>query len=109
MGRNYGYDLTGQRFGKLVVLGRGESKGPGRTAWRCRCDCGNEKTIRGDALKGGSTKSCGNCLNSPKSIRELFIMEPVPIDEVCKRAEAQQLTFGEYVAKEYARRVYGGV
>lgn len=109
MAKNHGYDITGQRFGKLIVLGKGESKGPGRTTWNCLCDCGNEKTIRGDALKSGYTKSCGNCLRSENAIKSLFVMVPVPIKEVCKEANLQHLTFGQYVAKEYTRRVIGGV
>lgn len=60
-------DLTGQKFGKLTVLYRDKSiicsNGNRRTTWRCKCDCGNEKTIRGDALANGRTKSCGNCNN----------------------------------------------
>ena len=36
-----------------------------RTAWRCRCDCGNIKDIKSEALKSGDTKSCG-CLNIEK-------------------------------------------
>lgn len=60
-------DLTGQRFGKLTVLYRDtthvDAKGCHRTMWRCKCDCGQEKTIRGDALTGGRSKSCGACNN----------------------------------------------
>lgn len=44
-------DLTGRRFGRLLVLGPGpdEASANGRTryhTWRCRCDCGAEQTIR---------------------------------------------------------------
>ena len=52
-------DLTGQRFGKLVVIGQDGFQKSGHTAWRCRCDCGKEVTKRGSMLK--STQSCG-CL-----------------------------------------------
>ena len=108
MAKNQGYDITGQRFGKLVVLGKGESKGPGRTTWNCLCDCGNKKTIRGDALKGGRTTSCGSCLRNERVVKSSFVMVPVSIKEVNKAAEAQHLSFGQYVAKEYAKRVIGG-
>lgn len=108
MAKNQGYDITGQRFGRLVVLGKGESKGAGRTSWNCRCDCGNEKTVRGDALKSGYTKSCGQCSRSEQVMKSLFTIVPVPISKVCKEAELQGLTFGQYVAREYARRVIGG-
>lgn len=104
MAKNHGYDITGQRFGKLVVLGKGESKGPGRTTWNCLCDCGNEKTIRGDALKSGYTKSCGRCLRNEKATKNLFIMVPVPIIDIHKKALKSGLSFGQYVAREYALR-----
>ena len=51
-------DLTGKRFGKLTVLSRCGYKS-GRTAWLCKCDCGNEKVIVGHNLLKGMTTSCG--------------------------------------------------
>ena len=51
-------DLTGQKFGKLTVLRLAENIG-GRTAWVCQCDCGQEITVRTNALRSGNTKSCG--------------------------------------------------
>ena len=54
-------DLTGQRFGKLVVIKRAPNKNK-RTMWLCKCDCGNEVEVRSDQLRGGVTNSCG-CLH----------------------------------------------
>lgn len=51
-------DLTGKRFGRLTVIGRVENHGE-RAFWKCRCDCGNEKEIAGQALRYGRTKSRG--------------------------------------------------
>ena len=51
-------DLTGQRFGALIVLSPAENIG-GRTAWVCRCDCGQESIVRRDDLRSGHTHSCG--------------------------------------------------
>lgn len=51
-------DLTGQRFGRLTVIRRGENK-CGHPAWICQCDCGNVTHILGDSLRNGNTKSCG--------------------------------------------------
>lgn len=51
-------DLTGRRFGKLVVKGRNGSI-DNKPAWACVCDCGNTITVRGKSLREGSTKSCG--------------------------------------------------
>ncbi len=52
------HDLTGQRFGRLTVVERAENKGK-PTVWLCKCDCGNEKIVRGSDLKNGHTQSCG--------------------------------------------------
>ena len=50
-------DLTGKKFGKLTVLERIlNEKG---TKYKCLCDCGNIKIIRGTDLSNGKTQSCG--------------------------------------------------
>ena len=54
-------DLTGQRFGRLVVWDRAENNKQGRAMWRCRCDCGKDTVVSGTDLHSGTTKSCG-CL-----------------------------------------------
>lgn len=51
-------DLTGQKFGKLLVVKLSEEKRAGKTCYLCRCDCGTEKVVIGNAL-GRPTKSCG--------------------------------------------------
>lgn len=51
-------DLTGKRFGKLTVLERVENTNP-QIRWKCKCDCGTEKTIQGGHLRSGHTSSCG--------------------------------------------------
>ncbi len=59
-------DLTGQRFGRLTVLGEAKERGAAdKIAWRCRCDCGNEVSVISGSLLRGRTKSCG-CLNREK-------------------------------------------
>lgn len=52
-------DMTGKRFGKLVALSKNGRDSHGITKWLCRCDCGIEKTVRGDLLRKGLRKSCG--------------------------------------------------
>ena len=56
-------DLTGKRFGRLVVIGLSGKNKSGNSLWLCKCNCGNEKIIVGFHLtrKNRSTKSCG-CL-----------------------------------------------
>lgn len=52
-------DLTGQRFGRLVVVSRAENTKRGQARWVCQCDCGNITEVKGGALRSGATKSCG--------------------------------------------------
>lgn len=55
-------DFTGQRFGRLVVLGLETGNTPSyeKIWWRCQCDCGNTTlSTRGMLQKG--KQSCG-CL-----------------------------------------------
>lgn len=56
----YRVDLTGQRFGRWLVLGRAPKRaGRSDSRWLLRCDCGVEVERRSDVLKSGDTKSCG--------------------------------------------------
>lgn len=53
-------DLTGQRFGYLVVLRLGKKLRPSNGAWwLCRCDCGVEKHLPSHDLVQGKINSCG--------------------------------------------------
>lgn len=57
-------DLTGKKFGSLTAL---ETCGRmhGHVAWRCVCDCGNEKVVSMNHLVKGAVRSCG-CLSDGK-------------------------------------------
>lgn len=53
-------DITGRQYGRLTVLHRDGTSSDGNHAlWRCRCDCGNEVSVKGTSLRRGDTKSCG--------------------------------------------------
>ena len=56
-------DITGKRFGRLVVKCKSHKDKRGEWHWLCVCDCGNEKTVSGNKLRSGNTKSCG-CLQT---------------------------------------------
>lgn len=60
-------DLTGQRFGKLVVIKRMPNNQNNKVVWLCKCDCGKETVVIGSRLYTGKTKSCG-CLTIEKTI-----------------------------------------
>lgn len=53
-------DLTGQRFGKLVIQERDLTLAAGkRVKWLCLCDCGNRISAWGLNITRGRTTSCG--------------------------------------------------
>ncbi len=59
-------DLTGKRFGRLLVMEKTDQRELGAVLWRCKCDCGNEKLVKTSGLTSGCVASCG-CLR-----REMF-------------------------------------
>lgn len=65
-------DLTGQRFGSLVVIKRVQNSvapsGQKKAMFLCVCDCGNEVTVIGANLRNGNTQSCG-CLRREEAIK----------------------------------------
>lgn len=92
------HDLTGQRFGRLIALRPGEKIGS-RTAWECRCDCGNTITVETTQLRAGRTRSCG-CLQA--EVRG--INEPMQqgLDEYVDDNFSAE-THASYIAKSTAR------
>ena len=58
-------DLTGKRFGRLVVISRAENSIGGAVRWNCQCDCGNTTISTRQGLRNETTQSCG-CLRSER-------------------------------------------
>lgn len=52
-------DMTGLRFGKLVVIEPVGKNNYKSLMWRCVCDCGNERIVDGSGIRAGRNKSCG--------------------------------------------------
>lgn len=52
-------DLTGQRFGKWVVLSLANKNA--RSIWNVVCDCGRLGKVGGQGLRGGRSQSCKAC------------------------------------------------
>lgn len=69
--RNRQTDLTGKRFGHLLVISRSDN--PRRKSkWLCRCDCGNTLEIHASGLIKGRRTSCGCSHHSSKYHHEDF-------------------------------------
>lgn len=61
-------DLTGQRFGRLIVVARADDGNRKyRVQWKCVCDCGGAAVATTDNLKRGNTNSCGCYRNERRS------------------------------------------
>jgi hypothetical protein len=75
-------DLTGQIFGRLLVL-----KVVGRRGrdvlWRCRCDCGNLHQVSSPNLRKGLIRSCG-CLGAESRRRRLLRRPPIIEGQIAK-------------------------
>jgi hypothetical protein len=84
-------DLSGMRFGHLQVKHRNGSDAQNNALWLCRCDCGNEASIRGNFLN--KQRFCS------KQCR--LYREPMRVDITGKR-------FGELVAVDYIRSTKSG-
>ena len=56
-------DLTGKKFGKLLVINRDynfqKEHDYDKPYWYCLCDCGKYKTVSGKSLREGSSTNCG--------------------------------------------------
>lgn len=64
-------DLTGQRFGKLVVFSLEGKNSRNLALWRCKCDCGNIVIVSGANLRSGNSTSCG-CRRKGKVLNKHF-------------------------------------
>lgn len=63
-------DISGSRYGRLVVLKYDHTDKEGRACWQCLCDCGNVVVVSGKSLRTGNTKSCG-CYNIEKATERI--------------------------------------
>ena len=52
-------DMTGRVIGLLSVIEECGRDSRGEVLWLCRCECGNEVTVRGGDLRSEHTTSCG--------------------------------------------------
>lgn len=59
-------DLTGMRFGRLVVVSFAGKAKMRRNCWNCLCDCGQRMVAVANKLTTGRTKSCV-CLRNEKN------------------------------------------
>lgn len=66
------YDLTGKRFGNLLVIKRHGTAKHRDVTWETLCDCGKEHVTRGRTLRNGTSISCGCRMSYRKNPIERF-------------------------------------
>ena len=59
----YRKDLSGKRFGRLIVLEPTDEMRRENVVWKCLCDCGKTYRVITASLNRGHTRSCG-CLHT---------------------------------------------
>ena len=91
---NFKSDLTGQRFGKLLVTGSKIVNNQRR--YICKCDCGKTSVVMPGDLKNGNTRSCGCGIG--EKVKELYIdgTAPCKLDGSKLRANNRSGVTGVY-------------
>ena len=112
-------DLTGQRYGRLVVLGpaaeltekkegtmeqSGSSEGdradrPGRMSdyWLCQCDCGKQCICQKENLRSGVTRSCGCLQEAQRKVnmkKAIHFMDGTCVERIACRKTFSNNTSG---------------
>ncbi len=90
-------DITGERFGRLVVQFRDADTPRGTPVQMCICDCGNTRKVTTGNLRGGQTRSCG-CLRVEHAKR----IQPGGAKMKCKPGSLMRQLMGHY--KQSAER-----
>ncbi len=71
MRRSNARDLTGKRFGRLLVLEKRKLHDNGPWHYLCLCDCGERRVVHGQTLRTGRQVSCG-CYLRAKNRRAMI-------------------------------------
>lgn len=101
-GHNWRFkDITGQRFGRLVVESYAGTNSGGMALWNCKCDCGGIAVVTGSHLRNGHTRSCG-CFHDETAAKRfrthglsktrLYTIWASMIDRCC-RAESESFKY----------------
>lgn len=92
---------VGNRYGKLFVAEEAESeKG---ACWRCKCDCGRERIVRGVDLRNKKVRSCVPCSKHAALVNRAGI---APCERGCESLGSCRAL--ELACELYARWVRSG-
>lgn len=102
-----GEDLSGIRFGRLVVLMKSDKSKNNERLWVCRCDCGNVIETKRSLLKKGSVKSCGCYKNEISTERLKAIKEQARIDENIRIESLKNEIIFDYRENNFTKKDIG--
>lgn len=104
--RSRGRDLTGQKFGRLVALGRDRSITKVGAWWTCKCACGKSHVARADNLTQGLVQSCG-CKRRDEGVRKMLAMHHKSAQKLRQSnriADAWRAIFGDKLDEGHVDR-----
>lgn len=93
-------DITGSRFGKLVVVGLTD-----QGEWACICDCGGSVIAKGYVLRKGDRKSCG-CAAPGRNLKDMTGQVFGSLT-VIKQGPAHISTGGNHLARWFCKCACG--
>ena len=70
-GKIRGKDITGNVYGRLTAIELSYRDKKSNSFWLCKCECGNDTTVRIGDLGSGNTTSCG-CYREEQSNKALI-------------------------------------
>lgn len=90
-------DLTGHRYGKLLVVALDERRIRSAVTWICRCDCGRTTLATTAILRSKNKKSCGCLIRAPLQpqpllgdVKSITISKPSLVARILELAKEAQ-------------------
>lgn len=97
-------DLTGQKFGRLTVIGYSHSDHNNKSYWACVCECKNERKVQTSMLRSGRTRSCG-CLQREKASKSIQDLIKRDFDNLTGN-KYNRLTVIKYIETKHSHRIW---
>lgn len=97
-------DLTGCKFGDLMVLYRDNQSDKKYPLWVCKCHCGQIIKVRGSYLSGGQTSRCRLCAHKQTENNVIGVIPQSYWSQTQKGANRRNIDFT--ISPEYAWELY---
>ncbi len=98
-------DLTGHRYGKLLVVALADQWIRREVTWSCRCDCGQTAVATSAMLRSKNKKSCGCLFRTPiqpqpvlSEVKSITISKPSLVARILELAKEAQCAHTVWVS-----------